>query len=157
MPEGPPGDDAADGDKDAGIADDNQIVFFGHAAGASEANAIAGLVQSYYRAAAAGDGLAVCSRLYGPVAESLPEELSSPSPSQGSLTECASAMDRELAELHSKLVAEAKALQVTRVRVRGTRGIAMVYLGAKPESWVTLRREGGGVWKLQFLFAVGLP
>jgi hypothetical protein len=146
--------DSNDGDNDPGSNDDNTILDYGHAASGAEKQAITTLVTRYYLAAASDDGAMVCSLIYGIIVETIPENYGQPSGLGGK--SCAVVMSNVFLQRHQQVSADADALKVTRVRIDGKKGLALLYLGMMPESHIYLHREGG-VWKVESLFAAGMP
>jgi len=146
--------DSADGDEDPESNDDEEFVDFGHEAGEQDRRAITTLVEHYYRAAAAQDGNSVCADIYAVVVETIPEQYAHSPRFSGS--DCEQIMHKVFKYIHATLSAEVPRLRVTRVRVSGAQGVALVYLGKRPEPYVLLHREGNS-WKMKSLFEVGLP
>jgi hypothetical protein len=146
--------DSNDGDNDPNSDDDSAILDYGHAASEPEKHAITALVARYYAAAAADDGASACTLIYGIVVETIPESYSlSPELAGGT---CAAVMSNVFKQRHKQLAAEAAALKVTEVRVEGKKGLALMYFGATPESHIYVHREDGA-WKVESLFAAGMP
>jgi hypothetical protein len=153
----PLGDEDRDnGDKPSYLdGDDASVSNFGHAAGASEARAIAALLRRYYAAAAEGSGAKACPLLYYIVAESLPEEYGRP-PGPLYLSgadSCQAVLSRVFARFHAQL---AQAPTVKAVRVEGDQAQALLAWSKLPAGSIELRREGS-VWKLNMPLALALP
>jgi hypothetical protein len=146
--------DSADGDEDPESNDDEEFVDFGHEASEEDRRAVTTLVEHYYRAAAAQDGKSVCANIYAVVVETIPEQYAHSPQFRGS--SCEQVMHKVFKHMHTTLAAEVPRLRVTRVRVSGAQGVALVYLGKRPEPYVLLHREGNS-WKMKSLFEVGLP
>jgi hypothetical protein len=135
--------------------DDGPVRSFGHAADASEAQAIATLVGRYYAAAATGNGVSACALLYYIVAESLPEDYGRPPGPlylKGADT-CPALMSRVFAHFHAQLSSPPT---VTAVRVDGDRAYALLGWKSLPAGFIEARREGR-VWKLNAPLATPLP
>jgi hypothetical protein len=135
-------------------SDDAAVLYFGHAAGGADRRAVTSLVRSYYAAAAAADGVKVCSLVYALraelVAEDYGEQLGL------STSSCAVVMSKLLQRSHIRMVAEAGALEVLRVRIQGNRGVVLLRVGKPPERHVFVRREHGA-WRMYVLFDIPLP
>jgi hypothetical protein len=145
--------DTNDGDDDPGSNDDIAIFDYGHAANAADERAITALLTSYYAAGAAADGAAACKLIYSLIAETIPEEFTSPA-LRGPT--CAAVMSKVLKQRQRQLIADNAALKVTRVRVEGSKGLALVNLGRTPEPHLLLHREGGA-WRVESLSESGMP
>lgn len=67
----------SDRDNDIGAPGDdtnNSVLHFGHAANATDTQAITTLIKRYYTAALAENGAKACSMMYSTLAESVPED-----------------------------------------------------------------------------------
>jgi hypothetical protein len=150
--------DSDDKDNDANSDDDIVVLNYGHAARAADERAITTLVNRYYAAAAADDGAKTCSMLYSILAEAVPEEYGQePAPPALRGTTCAVVMSKLFRQRHRQFAAEAAALEVTSVRVKGTRGLAVLRFATTPEPRkISVRREHG-VWKIKELLDSGMP
>lgn len=146
--------DSNDGDDDPRSNDDESIVDYGHAASEADKYAITALVKRYYSAAAADNGAGACSAIYAVVAETIPEDFSQSGEASGET--CATVMSKLFKQRHQQIAIDIAALKVTRVRVDGQKGLALVYFGKTPEPHVIVHREGGA-WKIESLFEVGMP
>jgi hypothetical protein len=135
-------------------SDDRPVLYFGHAASAADGRAIAGLVKRYYAAGAASDGAAACSLIYSLVAESVAEEYGQSPPLRGRT--CAVVMSKLFKQRHRELVADVAGLEVTRVRISGDHGLALLRFGPTRERRVLVRRERGAC-KMGVLLDVGVP
>jgi hypothetical protein len=135
-------------------SDDSPVLYFGHAASAMDGRAIAGLVKRYYAAGAAGDGATACSLIYSLLAESVAEEYAQ-SPALRGKT-CVKVMSKLFKQRHRELAGDIAGLKLTRVRVGGDRGLALLRFGSTRERRVLVRRERGA-WKMDVLLDVGVP
>jgi hypothetical protein len=135
-------------------SDDSPVLYFGHAASTADGRAIRALVKRYYATGAASDGATACSLLYPIIAESVAEEYGQLPLLRG--RNCAEVMSKLFKQRHGELASDVAGLEVTRVRVSGNRGLAMLRFGAKPESRVLVKQESG-VWKMDVLLDIGMP
>jgi len=131
--------------------DDGALYDYGHAASMAEREAIALLVQSYFRAVDTDQGSAVCRMLYSAVAKAVAEE---PGQAPGAVhtqgdDTCAAIASRLFMHRYSRNLA---AMKVTGVRVDGDRGRVLLGSNTRPASFFFVRREGGA-WKLESLVA----
>lgn len=134
--------------------DDSPIADSGEPANAAQERAITALVNSYYAAAAAGDGAKACRLIYSTLEEAIPEDYGQPpGPAYSRGKTCAVVMSKIFAHAHRQL---AGGFAVTRVRVDGKE--ARVLLGSKtlPASFILLRRERGA-WKIYELLGQPMP
>ncbi len=145
--------DTNDGDDDPASNDDNVVFDYGHAANAADERAITATLTGYYAAGAAADGAGACKLLYSLIAETIPEEFTSPD-LRGPT--CAAVMSKLFKQRRQQLLADNTALKVTRVRVEGSKGLALVNLGKLPEPHMLLHREGGA-WRVESLTESGMP
>jgi hypothetical protein len=130
---------------------------FGHAARASDKQAITALVRRYYAAAVAEDGAAGCSMIIAAVAKSVPEDLGRPpGPPYLRGTTCPAVVSKLFKQNRRQLAAYATALEVTSVRVEHDNGVAILGFKALPGRQVRLAREGG-VWRFEALLDSELP
>jgi hypothetical protein len=130
---------------------------YGHAASAAQERAIAVLVKRYYAAGAAGDGAAACALIYSSLADSpslgeTAEAVFPPAPSVPPLhgQSCPRIMSLLFEEDHPRLAADLATVVVTRVRVKGSRGLVLLGFRATPERLIPVRRERGA-WKTEAL------
>jgi hypothetical protein len=135
-------------------ADDSAVLYFGHAAGDTDRRAVTGLIKRYYAAAAADNGVSVCSLVYALqaelAAESYGEQLGLPN------SDCAVVMSKLMQRRHAQAVAEAAALEVLRVRIEGNRGVVVLRVGKPPVRHVFVRKDHG-VWRMNVFFDIPLP
>lgn len=133
-------------------ADDNVVLSYGQAASEADRRAIADVVRRYYMAAVAGDGAKGCSLVYSLLVETAPEDLSQ-TPREGET--CSQAMSKFFKRDHTQFKADTTRIKLTRARVHGDSGLALVRLGTR-ERRVLVHREGG-VWKVNTLLDMGVP
>jgi hypothetical protein len=149
---GRPGTDADDGDILTKIDsnDDGEIVEYGRPATPAEKLAITTFVKHYFKAAAAGDGAALCSLTISNFAEKIPKYFSKPSTKEPYLygKTCTEVMSRLFKHRHQLLAKEAAGFEVTGVRVNGNNGFALLAFTTMPERrYISVAREGQA-WKL---------
>jgi hypothetical protein len=133
-------------------ADDNVVLYYGHAANAADTRAIASIIKSYYVAAAAGDGPRACLLIYSLLVETAAEDLSQTAREDET---CAAAMSKFFKRDHSQFKADTAKIEVTVARVDGDSGLALVRLGAR-ERRVLVHRDHG-TWKVNTLLDIGVP
>jgi hypothetical protein len=156
----------ADSDKDNDVGapyddkNNNSVLDYGHEAGAAEKQTVAAVVQRYYAAAAADNGVKACSMLYSTLAEAVPEDYGQGSAGPSYLrsgNSCPAVMVLMFKHFHSQLAAELPVLEVTHVRLVGRRGLAIVgFEGKMPERQIPVIRERR-TWKLVALLDSELP
>jgi hypothetical protein len=143
--------------------DDYSIRTYGHAASAADERAIATLVKRYYVAAAGGDGSIACSLIYsglvmspnlGEAAEAAYPPAPGVPPLRGE--SCARIMSLLFKEDQERLAADINGMEVTSVRVKSNRGLALLGFRTMPERQIPVRREGG-TWKMEALLDEELP
>lgn len=124
---------------------------YGPQAGRADRQAIVSLIRRYYEAAAAGDGVAACSMLDAPIAESVLEEHhrgKGPRSLQGNT--CAQVMSKLFAQRHRELVEDVASFRISDVELRGNRGLVLAPFSATRELQLLVHREHG-VWKMNVL------
>jgi hypothetical protein len=150
---------AACGSAGAGSSDgdDGAVRYFGHEASVSDREAITTLVQHYYAAVAARDGVRACSLIHYILAESVPEDYGRP---PGPLylrgvTSCGALLSLVFKRFHAQLE---KPPRVTGVRVNGSGRLAYALLDWRtlPAGYMEARREGGR-WKINRVLAAPMP
>lgn len=147
-PESTSGDSDGDSpERTAFDGDDFHSLHFGHAADPAEWQTIATVVKRYYQALAHEDGATVCSLLLEVVAETLPEDENGQIPSSARASTCSRAVSGALAESHRALVAEARTLRVSSVRVRRRRASAILRFEERSARHILLYEENGR-WKI---------
>jgi hypothetical protein len=151
--------DSNDLDGDANSVDDDlPIVDYGHAASPAEARAIEVAIRSYYAAAAAANDAKACAMLVPNVAEAVPEEVGHPkSSAELSGKTCANVIATLFGEDHRRLASELASLRVTRARVQGDKGLAILSFTTTPEPRKMPVRREGGVWKMREVLDSGMP
>src|ERR1700722_12694083 len=130
-------------------SDDKSILDFGHAADPADKQQITALVRRYYAASAAEDGTTACSMIYSPYAESIPEDYgtSPPGPKFARGNTCAEVMTKVFKHFHEGVAQRYPLLKISRVRVKGRVGIAILSFGPKlSEREIHLEKEGHA-WK----------
>jgi hypothetical protein len=139
-------------------SDDKKVLDFGHAVSASDRAPLTALIRRYYAAAAAQDGAKACSMLYSVYAETLPEDYgaSPPGPAYARGTTCAAVMTKVFTHSHKQIVARLPKLEVSRIRIEGRHGIAILRFGAMSAQEIQLEREGRS-WKILALAGNELP
>jgi hypothetical protein len=151
-----------DKDNDNAPYDDtnnNGVMEYGHAAGASDRQAITALIKRYYAIATAGDGAQACTMLYITLAESVAEDqgkgsAGAPYLSQG--TTCSTVMSLLFNHYHSQLALELPLLKVKHVGLIQHHGLAVLSFGKLPERQISIRRERH-TWKIETLLDSSLP
>jgi hypothetical protein len=130
------------------------VLYYGHAAGASDHQAIARLVKRYFTVAATNNGAAACTMLYSTMAEAVPEDYGSfASPTYERGKTCQAVMSKLFAHDHHELLGK---ITVTGVRVSGDRAYAFFGSTTRPASFTIVRRERG-TWKIDGLAGGPLP
>jgi hypothetical protein len=124
--------------------DDSVVLNFGRAATDVEKQMIASVVERYFLAAAATDGVSACRLIYSILAEAIPEDYghSAGAPALHGDT-CAVVMSKLFKQNRSWLAGYSAALKVTSVRIEGDRGLALLNLGpSNPASVLRVHRDG---------------
>ena len=133
-----------DGDTDNND-DDSKIVGYGHAANASDRQALTALIKHYYKAAVTESGATGCSMLYPFIAEAVVENYGRAPALRG--TTCAMVIAKLFAYRHRVLVDEAATLKVFAVRVEGDKALVVLSFARRPIRQIAARRDGN-IWKL---------
>jgi len=137
--------------------DDSSALGFGRAASARDRQAIATLVKRYYALSVSADGAAACSMIAAPLVRAIPEDLGrAPGPRYYRGRTCAAVMSKVFQVNRRALIAHARELEVSAVRVAGTSGLAVMSFKNLPGREIRLVRESGG-WKLDALLESELP
>jgi hypothetical protein len=156
-----------DRDNDVGAPDDDTnndaVLNFGREAGPTDQQAVTALLERYYTAALAGDGAGACSMIYSTLSESVAEDYGTsygqasagPSYLRAGKT-CPQVMALLFKHFHTQLALELPKLQVSRVRLNGHRGLAVLSFGSLPERQISVAREGHN-WRVEALFDSELP
>ncbi len=126
--------------------DDEKVLYFGHAADATDQRISLALVTRYFALAATGDGAKACSLLVPFIAESVAEN-DGHSPALRGKT-CAVVMSK-LFKLHHRSLAEKNAtLKAIEVRVESDRALVVLEFPTIPEVRQITERRVGSTWKL---------
>jgi hypothetical protein len=152
----------ADSDRDSTAqaiydSDDTPMVHFGRLAGFAQENAIASVLERYYAAAAAGNGVAACPLIYSLAVEDYAEEQNRlPGPSGVAPGVCARVVSGFFRRLHRSFAPQSRGLHLVSVEIDGQRALAVFRLGTQALRRLVLKREGGA-WKLATLVDLGVP
>jgi len=151
--------DPDDGGKIADEASNTETFDFGHAADATDKQAVTTLLERYYAAALAEEGAKACSMMYITFAESVAEDYGhgsagQPYASQG--TTCPTVTALIYKHFHEQLATEVPLLKVARVRLVENHGLAVLSFGKLPERQIQIRKEGHA-WKVGALLDGPLP
>ncbi len=144
-----------DGDKDndIGAAEDdtnnNLALNFGQAASTTDRSAITALVKRYYAIALAGNAIKGCSMLFSTLAEAAAEDYGVPGGPEYArgAKNCQQVLSGVFRFYHARLAAEVPKLSVTRVRLKGRQGYAILSFAPFPEREISVDREGHA-WKI---------
>lgn len=135
--------------------DDKMILTYGHAATATEKEAVVAAVERYYAAAAVGDGARGCSTIASSLANAVPEDYgqrAGPTYLRGGKT-CQAVLSLLFKHFRSRL---AGTVHVTGVRVAADHALALLGSRTMPASYLYLERMGGA-WKVDGLLGEALP
>jgi hypothetical protein len=135
--------------------DDASVLDYGHAADAAELKTVTGIVERYYKAAAADDGAEACSMIQPSLAKSLPEDYGqAPGPAylRGART-CQAVMSLVFKYRRSLV---SGSIRVTAVRVESDKALALLGSKTMPASDMPLERERGS-WTVSSLLDSPLP
>jgi hypothetical protein len=136
-------------------SDDRAISVSGRPVGSADEHAIATLVERYYAAGAAGNGVLACS-LVDPVTAKMAAEAYGRAPGPLYLRgakNCQAIVSRLFQHIHNEVKV---AVKVADVRTEGERVNALVGSKTMPSSFVVVRRVGGE-WKVGALIGTVLP
>jgi hypothetical protein len=138
-------------------SDDNQFLYFGQAPGMDVEHEIAYALTRYYSAAAVGDGQTGCRFLDALTVEILVEEGSEASAGGKKGVPCATSLSGLFAKGHNYYTHQAAHMKIVKVRVEGSRGVAVLSFGngVAPRR-MRLDRERGK-WKLADLTDLAMP
>jgi hypothetical protein len=153
--------DDADADADerprgGGQPDDDRhlLAAAGRPANAPARRAIATAVQSYYAAAAAGDGPQGCALLAASLAAGLAQESGD---REGRRRTCAGELSLFFDQQHGRFAADTTSPpRLVAARVRGDSALAVLRFTAATEEEILLAREGG-VWRIDALSGSTMP
>jgi hypothetical protein len=138
-------------------SDDKVIRAFGRAADAAERRTIMALIKRDFAVAATEDGQTACSMIAANIAKGVPETLGRPpGPPYLQGTTCAVIMSKVFKQNHQQLAIYAATLEVTGVRVDGSRGLVVLRFRTLPGREIAIVRESGA-WKLGVLIDRELP
>lgn len=135
--------------------DDVTIYAYGHAAGTAESRAVTAVVDLYYRAAAAADGVTACSLLAPSIAKSFPEDygrVAGPTYLRGGTT-CHAMLSLMFKHFRHQL---AGAVEVTGVRIQGHYAFAFLRSATLPYRYTRVERQDGA-WKIASPLGAPLP
>jgi hypothetical protein len=148
------GDYDNDDGRRSGVDDDAiTIRSYGYAAGPAERFLIVALVRRYFAAAAVDDGARACRMIDKGLAKAVPLDYGKLGPSylHGGKT-CAAVLARLFKHDRRRLVAEARQLKVTGVRLEGGEGFVLLGFGkGTPERQIAIEHGGSGGWKIEVL------
>ncbi len=135
-------------------ADDRATFAYGHAPSATEARAVASVVERYYADAAAGNGAAACSLLPPTFSRLVGQEYGRNGPAylRAGRT-CPAVLALEFAHVHGEL---GEAIRVFSVRVQGDRAQTIFSSRRLRASSIFAVREEG-LWKIETLIGSPLP
>jgi hypothetical protein len=134
--------------------DDGGVRYFGHPAGPADFQAIAAVVERYFRAAAAGDGAEGCSLLYSLVAETLVDDYGQVPSVRGDT--CAQVLSKLFRVHHGEAGLDLAKFKPFSIRVEGNRALALYRLAPTNVHRMEARREHGR-WTVSLLLDAGLP
>ena len=142
-----------DGDGDGGEDDIN----WGKAASSADSLRVRALVERYYRLAAAGDGAGACALILSLYSEEIPE-IYGAQPDEPALrgNSCAVVMSKLFKREHRRLIDDLATLKVTRVRVKGLRGLALLSFRHSRERDIPVHRAEDGSWRISWLLDTAL-
>lgn len=152
----------SDHDNDVGAPGDdtnnNQVLRMGHAADSADRDAVTHLVERYYTAALAKDGVKACSMLYSTLEESVPEDYGISPPSEPYMkgSTCPTVLHGLFQHFHAQLAVEYPKLHISHVRLVEHHGVAVLTFGTMPERQIPIVREGH-TWRLVALLDSELP
>ena len=161
----PPALTKPDSDKDNDIsaykdkADNGEVLDYGRAASPADQRAVTDLVKRYYAAALAEDRAKACAMIYSTLSEGVAEDYGQASAGPPYLRAgktCSEVMVLLFKHSHNQLAAEVPKLKVSRVRLNGRRGWAVLSFGSLPEREISVGREGH-TWKVSMLIDDELP
>jgi hypothetical protein len=152
--------DAEDGDERTPTDnnDDSLVLEYGHVANAADRLAVTAFVKRYYAAAAAADGATVCPMLVPYIVEIVPYDYA-PAAGPPSLRgkPCAVVMSKLLERHHRRLVVDLAGLEVTAVRVAGSKAFALLAFTTTPERrFISVVRERS-TWKMEEVIDGSFP
>ncbi len=155
---------SVDADKDNDVSaptDDtnNNELNSGRVPSESDRQAITTLLQQYYATALAGNAAKACSMLLSVMAESVVEDygVTPGGPPYMHGATCPAVLTGLFKHFHTLLALQVPMLKVTRIRLVGHRGQALLNFGAKlPEREIPIAREGP-TWRMAAMLDRELP
>jgi hypothetical protein len=126
--------------------DNDEVLTFGHTASAANAAGMVAFVKSYYRAAATGNGRAMCAMLDAIAVEAI-VEAARRTEASSSKDACARAVERVFARHRRQLTADLASFQLIEARIREGRGLLWLVLGGR-EVLIQLHPHGSS-WQLE--------
>jgi hypothetical protein len=135
---------------------DDSIAAFGHAASATDRQAITATVKRYYAIASSGDGSKACSVLIPSLAKAVPEDYGQGSAGPAYLRTgrtCPAVMALLFKSMRAQLAAP---VNVTGVRISGHKAVALLGSTTTPASEISIQRKGG-VWMIGSVIGGALP
>lgn len=137
--------------------DDASVLRLGRPADPNARRGVTALLERYYQAAAADDGAKACAMIYRPLARTLPSDLATQGPIylHGART-CAAVTTKLFMQSHAQINAYSTRLKVARVRLKGSRAIAVLRFKGLAARQIELMREGSN-WRLDALLDNELP
>jgi len=145
------GGQAAGTDASAPQGPGKSVRTYGTKADAEAEAEIRAAVQDFYAAKSAGDGARACALLARPAREAMVDTLAR-SGRQG----CPAILASLLADQDARYRDRIAGVEVTGVRVREDRGLALIEIEATPEDVIPVRREDGS-WKVAALAGSAIP
>jgi hypothetical protein len=151
-----------DNDSDNGTGsyfdrDDSSLRDIGRAADPLDRHSIVALLRRYFAAAVAEDGARACAILAASIARSVPQTLGQPpGPPYLAGTSCAPIVSKVFEQDHRQLVAYARLLHVSDVRVTANRAVVILDVQPLPGREIWVQREDG-VWKIDALLDNEMP
>lgn len=133
---------------------DNSIQTFGHRGGESEQQIVSAVVKRYYAAVAAGDGSAACSLLSSGLAKSITQSFGRAPALRGKAKGCGDILSLLFVHRGGRPAIDTS-VQVTQLRVNGSRAFALLRSKMMPQGEIPMYREGGA-WKIGALIGSAL-
>ncbi len=146
-----------DGDFDNVHVHDNDL-YFGHSATPTARQTVTAVLERYYAAAAADDGVRACLLLYAPLADEIPIVYgrSPPGPPELRGKTCSMVMTKLFKQHRPRLVVDSATLDMTGLLVEGERGLALLRFRTMGNRHMFVQREHG-IWKVNELLDAGPP
>lgn len=153
------GDNDAPGDDQLNGGDDRNLLKHGRAAAASDAHAVAQVVERYYAAAAAGNGAAACAVIDARLARGSRLQAALPAeyrPAPGSDVLRGKRCPEVEAMVFSLNRLQGATARVVRVLIDGSVALAVMRFRTMGEHDIALRRQAGR-WRIDALWDSPLP